>query len=304
MPGTLEQSVFVAHCTQVWVVRVSQTGVAPEHCELLTQPTQVLLAVLQCGVAPLHPLSFTHCTQEFVAVLHCMPVPQSALTTQPTQVLVAVLHLLVAPEHVVLSTHCTQVLFVVLQACVLGRAAQSVLVTHCTQVLFVVLHCGVVPVHAVLFVEVHCTQASAALHAGLPATPVQLVSARHCTQLPPVTLHSGVAPEQERLLPHMHLPPEHWLAVVVLHWTLQLPQKLKLLFKSSHTGAMDTRQHEGVTAPLPSSVQLSSTSPLQLLSLPSQISGAGVTASVLQVKNRRCGSKAGITGGESGGAPT
>jgi hypothetical protein len=66
---------------------------------------------------------------------------------------------------------------------------------------------------------------------------------------------------------------------------------------------MEMRQQAGVTAPV-SSEQLSSVSALQLLSLPSQISAAGGVASVLQVKKRRVGSKAGLTGGDRGKAPT
>jgi hypothetical protein len=154
-----------------------------------------------------------------VAAVHCV------FERQPTQVLVGVLHEGVAPVQAValVEVHCTQVLVVVLQAGLPATPAQSVSARHCTQLLLEVLQTGVPPVQAVALVEVHCTQVLLdVLQAGLPDTPVQFASAVHCTQLP--ELQTPFVPEQARLVPHLHLPPEHALAVSMLHCVVQLPQ--------------------------------------------------------------------------------
>lgn len=141
----------------------------------------------------------------------------------------------------------------------------------------------------------HCTQLLEVVSQfGVAGVPLQSGFAKHCTQVPVAALHSGLVPEQASEAPHLHLPVAHWLAVTALHCVLQLPQKLKSLFRSLQTGAIDTMQHVGEVAP-PISVQVSSLAALQLLSLESQISAVGVVASVLQVRKRRSASNAGET---------
>jgi hypothetical protein len=159
---------------------------------------------------------------------------------------------------------------------------QSVLATHSTQRLVVVLQAGfAASLQSVL--TKHSTQEVLFLHNGLAASP-QSGSSKHSTQAAVTPLQCGVAPRQAGLLPHLQAPAAHWFAVVVEHCVLQFPQYEKFVFRSTHWGAIDTKQHAGCIAP--AKAQDSSLLPLQLLSLPSQISAVGPTAPFPQTRKR------------------
>ncbi len=222
---------LVAQGWQAYVVTVSQIGVVGVLHSLLaiqeTQPTPIsqsgfpeicvqsaeLIAVAAQGTqtpalhfesaAVLQSVLLRQATQPVLVLQSGSPAiwVQSLLTVHRPQVLLVVLHL-EAPAVVqsVLARQATQVLLVVLQTGLPGTALQSVLARQATHWLVVVLQ------------------------RGLPLTPLQSVSVMHCTQVLVVALHTGVAPLHARLAPHMHLPPLHWVAVVAVHWVVQLPQ--------------------------------------------------------------------------------
>jgi hypothetical protein len=114
----------------VQVSLAEQMGVAPEHCELVVQPTHLFVVVSQTGVVPEQSVLAVHWTHwpsarhagaagllaaHWLAVVQAAQVSvaeqigavagQVALVVQPTHVFVPVSQTGVAPEHCVLLVH-------------------------------------------------------------------------------------------------------------------------------------------------------------------------------------------------------
>jgi hypothetical protein len=121
----------------------SQTGVAPEHCELLMQPTHWFVVVLQNGVAPPQSPSAKHCTHCMVATLQ-----RGVGTVQLSSVAQPAVHVLLAVSQMP------------------SAPWQSGFVRHWTHRFVDVLHTGFAAGHAVMFVALHSTQAPVPMHAG------------------------------------------------------------------------------------------------------------------------------------------
>jgi hypothetical protein len=125
---------------------VSQTGVVPEHCELLLQATHWFVVVLQNGVAPPQSPSPKHCTHCMVASLQ-----RGVGTEQFASVAHPAVHVLLTGSQMP------------------SGPKQSGLVRHWTHRFVDVLHTGSAAGQAVWFVALHSTHAPDAMHAGSAA---------------------------------------------------------------------------------------------------------------------------------------